>query len=148
MLFSSPPENRRPRTASPEASSAAAGPVWSGPAPLVDPAALQALATELDNPSAAKGFARDYARMWEQRYSWLASALGSGDQAEALEAALSLKTSSAMVGGVRLAEFAGELEVFIRSGDLARATSLLAELARSGSDTVDELRNNYDLRDG
>ena len=44
------------------------------PAPLVDPAALQDLGAQLDNPAVAKGFARDYTRMWDQRYRTLASA--------------------------------------------------------------------------
>ena len=47
----------------------------------------------------------------------LATSLDSGDEAAALDAVLSLKTSSAMVGGVRLAELAGELEDAIRAHD-------------------------------
>ena len=115
--------------------------------PLVDPAALQDLGTQLDSPSVAKGFARDYARMWEQRYRSLASALGRRDQAESLEAVLSLKTSSAMVGGVQLTKLAGELEAAIRGGDMDRASSLLENVAESGSDTVDELQYSYILWD-
>lgn len=115
--------------------------------PLVDPAALQDLGTQLDSPSAAKGFARDYAKMWDRRYSCLASALERRDQAGSLEAVLSLKTSSEMVGGVQLAELAAELEVAIRAGDMDRAGSLLAEVAESGSDTVDELQYSFILRE-
>lgn len=111
--------------------------------PLVDPAALQDLGTELDSPSVAKGFARDYARMWDRRYRCLASALDRRNQAGSLEAVLSLKTSSAMVGGVQLAELAAELQVAIRGGDMDRARSLLARVAESGSDTVDELQCSY-----
>ena len=36
--------------------------------PLVDPSALKDLGSQLDSPAVAKGFARDYARMWDQRY--------------------------------------------------------------------------------
>ncbi|KUM33815.1 hypothetical protein AR539_11675 [Arthrobacter sp. EPSL27] len=113
--------------------------------PLVDPAALQDLSAQLESPSVAKGFARDYAKLWDQRYSCLASALGRRDEAGSLDAALSLKTSSAMVGGVQLARLAGELEDAIRGGDMERASSLLEDIAASGSETVDELQYSYIL---
>lgn len=128
------------------AESPASPPVLSAP-PLVDPAALQDLGVQLDSPSVAKGFARDYARMWDQRYRCLASALDRRDPAGSLEAVLSLKTSSTMVGGVQLARIAGELEEAVRGGDMERASSLLGDLAESGSDTVDELQYSYILWD-
>ena len=59
--------------------------------------------------------------MWDQRYNCLASALDRRDEAGSLEAVLSLKTSSAMVGGVQLARLAGELEEAVRGGDMDRA---------------------------
>lgn len=154
MCITSPPEDGGANTAlSGEATASGASlnvREAADPAvpPLVDPAALQDLGTQLDSPSAAKGFARDYAKMWDRRYSCLASALGRRDQAGSLEAVLSLRTSSEMVGGVQLAGLAAELEAAIRAGDMDRARSLLAEVAESGSDTVGELRKNYDLRDG
>jgi hypothetical protein len=122
-----------------------AGPAVPEWAPLVDPAALQDLGAQLESPSVAKGFARDYAKMWDQRYNCLASALDRRDEAGSLEAVLSLKTSSAMVGGVQLARLAGELEDAVRGGDMDRASALLAEVAESGSETVDELQYSYIL---
>lgn len=119
------------------------------PAPpkLVDPAALQELGVQFDSPAVAKDFARDYAKMWDRRYGTLASAVDRRDQAAALDAALSLKTSSAMVGGVHLAQLAGELEAAVRDGDMDHAQSLLGALAESGGETVDELQFSYVLRD-
>jgi hypothetical protein len=114
---------------------------------LVDPAALQELGVQLDSPAVAKGFARDYARMWDRRYDSLASAIGRHDQAAAINAVLSLKTSSAMVGGVHLAQLAGELEAAVRSGDMAQAQSFLGALAERGGQTVDELQFSYVLWD-
>lgn len=111
--------------------------------PLVDPAALQDLGVQLDSPTVAKGFARDYAKMWDQRYESLASAVTRGDQAAALDAVLSLKTSSTMVGGVRLAQLAGELEDAVRNGDMDQAQSLLGDVAERGSETVEELQFGY-----
>lgn len=111
--------------------------------PLVDPSALQELGSQLDSPAVAKGFARDYTNMWDRRYRSLASSLDSGDDAAAMDAVLSLKTSSAMVGGVRLAELARELEAAIRVGDADLARLLLREVADSGNETVDELQLSY-----
>ena len=117
----------------------------SGAAPLVDPAALQDLGEQLNSAAVAKGFARDYAQMWDQRYDALATALDRRDQAAALDAVLSLKTSSSMVGGLRLAELAADLEEAIRSGHLAEAASRLDDVAARGSETVDELQFSYIL---
>ena len=114
--------------------------------PLVDPSALQDLGSQLDSPAVAQGFARDYSKMWDQRYQSLAKSLESGDEAAALDAVLSLKTSSAMVGGIRLAALARELEDAIRVRDDDRARLLLHQVAESGNDTVDELQ--ITLRDG
>ncbi|MCX6497452.1 MAG: Hpt domain-containing protein [Arthrobacter sp.] len=118
-----------------------------GAQPLVDPAALQDLGEQLNSAAVAKGFARDYARMWDQRYASLSTALNRRDQAAALDAVLSLKTSSSMVGGLRLAELASELEELIRSGELALAASRLGDVAARGSETVDELQLSSVLRE-
>ncbi|SDP37488.1 hypothetical protein SAMN04487914_10998 [Arthrobacter sp. ok909] len=114
---------------------------------LVDPSALQELGSQLESPAVAKGFARDYARMWDQRYQCLAKSIDSGNESAALDAVLSLKTSSAMVGGVRLTELARELEDAIRVRDMDLARLLLREVAESGNDTVDELQLSYNLGD-
>ena len=110
--------------------------------PLVDPAALQELGSQLDSTAVAEGFARDYSNMWGQRYRSLALSIESGDEAAAIDAVLSLRTSSAMVGGVRLAMLAEELEKAIRLRDDDLARSLLREVAESGNETVDELQLN------
>ena len=115
--------------------------------PLVDPSALQELGSQLDSPAVAQGFARDYTNRWDRRYQSLARSLDSGDEAAALDAVLSLKTSSAMVGGVRLAELARELEDAIRVRDASLARQLLQEVAESGDETVEELQFSY-LKDG
>ena len=52
-----------------------------------------------------------------------------------------------MVGGVRLAELARELEDAIRVRDMDLARLLLREVAESGNDTVDELQLSYNLGD-
>ena len=119
----------------------------SGNLPLVDPAALQDLGEQVNSAAVAKGFARDYAQMWDRRYESLSTALDRRDEAAALDAVLSLKTSSSMVGGVRVAELAAELEELIRSGNLDEAVPRLGEVAARGSETVDELQFSYVLWD-
>src|SRR6478736_6174903 len=87
----------------------------------------------------------DAAPLVDQRYDALATALDRRDQAAALDAVLSLKTSSSMVGGLRLAELAAELEEVIRSGSLSQAASRLGDVAARGNETVDELQFSYIL---
>lgn len=65
------------------------------------------------------------------------------DQAAALDAVISLKTSSAMVGGRHLAALAGKLEAHIQAGDLHGGQALLPAVADSGRATVNELRLGY-----
>lgn len=129
----------------PAAGHAAAG--HAATAPIVDPAALEELGSQLNSPAVAKGFARDYTYMWDQRYASIAASVDKGDHAAALDAVLSLKTSSAMVGGVRLAELAGNLESAIRLRDADLTRALLREVAERGNETVDELQLSYDFTD-
>src|SRR5438876_661030 len=77
-------------------------PAPDGALPLLDLTAIQTLEDQLDNPLTARNFARDFTRLWEKRYQALAAAIGSQDAVAALEAILSLRTSSTMVGGVQL----------------------------------------------
>ena len=71
--------------------------------PLVDSGILADLEEQLDGAELALRFARDYAAMWDQRYRRLALAVENQDRASALDAIISLRITSAMVGGLRLA---------------------------------------------
>lgn len=112
----------------------------------VDPAVLDDLAEQLQSPDIAHRFARDYAALWEQRQRRLTSAVEDQDHAAALEAVISLKTSSAMVGGRHLAVLAGKLQAHIQAGDLHSGQALLPAVADSGRATVNELRLGYLLK--
>ncbi|WP_314213983.1 Hpt domain-containing protein [Pseudarthrobacter equi] len=116
--------------------------------PLVDAAVLEELEEELAGTGMAQRFARDYAAMWDERYSRLAAAVHRHDGDSALDAAISLKISSAMVGGLRLAKLAELLETMIRSGDFGRGKVLMERVAQDGSLTVTELRSTYILETG
>lgn len=122
-----------------------AAPDGSEEEPLVDPAALQDLAAGLDDPAVARDFARDYIKMWDSRYPSLAEALDRGDESASLDAVLSLKISSAMVGGIRLSRLARDIERAVRSGELEQARSLLPMVAEDGRKTMDILQTGQDL---
>jgi hypothetical protein len=112
--------------------------------PLVDPAVLKELERQLASPAIASRFARNYAEMWGPRQRCLDAAVEHQDRAAALDAVISLKVSSAMVGGVRLARLAERLEVIMRGqGGLEGGRAVLALVADLGSATVKELQDSY-----
>jgi HPt (histidine-containing phosphotransfer) domain-containing protein len=117
----------------------------AGLLPLVDAAVLEELEDELAGSGLAQRFARDYAAMWDLRYSRLAAAVHSQDSASALDAAISLKITSAMVGGLRLAKLAELLEALIRQGDFDKGQVLMERVAEDGGQTVSELQATYIL---
>lgn len=115
----------------------------AGLLPLVDAAILAELDDELAGSGLAQSFARDYAAMWDQRYTRLAQAVTSQDSAAALDAVISLKITSVMVGGLRLAKLAELLEALIRQGEFGQGQLLLKRLAKDGGQTISELRATY-----
>lgn len=139
-----------------ESSAAAAFPAWTpppaGPAvpleaveslPLVNVAVLEDLEAELAGPALAQRFARDYADMWDQRYTRLAAAVERQDVAACLDAAISLKITSAMLGGERLSKLAELLENVVRQGDFGQGRVVMERVAMDGTRTVSELRSTY-----
>lgn len=114
----------------------------------VEPEILAELATELEGPELALGFARDYAALWDQRFSRLTAAVQAADRPEALDAVVSLRITSAMVGGIRLAALAQALEDAIRRDDFVQGNALLAGVAEHGVRTVSELQAKYILKNG
>lgn len=113
--------------------------------PLIDSAVLDELEDELAGSGLAQRFARDYAAMWDLRLARLGTAVDSEDEASALDAVISLKISSAMVGGVRLARLAELLEDLIRQGDFVQGQAMMAGVAQDGARTVSELQSTYIL---
>jgi len=120
----------------------------AGLLPLIDAAVLEELEDELAGSGLAQRFARDYAAMWDLRLARLGTAVDSQDEASALDAVISLKISSAMVGGLRLAKLAELLEGLIRQGDFVQGQALMAGVARDGARTVSELQATYLLQKG
>lgn len=116
--------------------------------PLVDTAILRELEEQLDGSELARRFARDYAAMWDQRCSKLASAVQNQDLEATLDAVISLRITSAMVGGLRLARLAEILESVIRQGDFSQGLKIMERITANGSKTVSELQSHYILRNG
>ncbi|NUT69813.1 Hpt domain-containing protein [Pseudarthrobacter sp. C4D7] len=116
--------------------------------PLIDTAVLDELDDELAGSGLAQRFARDYAAMWELRLTRLGTAVDSQDRASALDAVISLKISSAMVGGIRLAKLAELLEALIRRGDFVRGQAMMPGVAEDGARTVSALQTTYILETG
>lgn len=112
----------------------------------VEPEILTELETDLDGPELARGFARDYAALWDQRFSRLAASVHAEDRPDALDAVISLRITSTMVGGIRLASLAQALEDAIRRDDFVQGKALLAGVAEHGVRTVSELQANYILK--
>lgn len=104
--------------------------------PLVDPSVLAELDAEL--PGSARRFAGDFARLWERRRDRLAGAVAAGGKDEAMDAVLSLKVSSMMVGAPRLAWEAARLESALRAAEGDRA-GICATIAECGARTVEAL---------
>lgn len=85
------------------------------PPPLMDSSVLEMLRADLDNDGVWKVFVRNFIEYLPHRTERLRLTLTTGDLAGALDAVLSLKTSSQMVGAERLASLAVDLERSIRA---------------------------------
>jgi HPt (histidine-containing phosphotransfer) domain-containing protein len=114
--------------------------------PLVDLAVLEDLEEQVGGPDVARSFAQDFVNMVDRRQDQLVAALERQDRAAALDAVISLKIASAMVGGTRLRRLAEKLEVFIRRGGLDAAQALLGTVASHGGATARELQFGYLLK--
>ncbi|WP_426998425.1 Hpt domain-containing protein [Pseudarthrobacter sp. N5] len=101
--------------------------------PLVDPTVLRRLRAELDpDEDYCRIFVRNYMEQLPSRISRLRWALRSGDLEAAMDAVLSLKTSSQMVGACCLGGIADELESALKKfPDSANPAS--TTLSRLGS---------------
>ncbi len=109
---------------------------------------LSNLEEDFDSPTTVHAFARDFAQSWDGKYQRLASSVQQRDQARAMEAALSVKVTSTMVGAARLAFLATRFEQLIENNDMDAAAGTLACVATCGSDTTTELFRTYIPREG
>ncbi|KNH21758.1 histidine kinase [Arthrobacter sp. ZBG10] len=121
------------------------------PRPLVDQSVLDRLREELeDDGGYSKVFVGHFIEYLPQRISRLRLALTTGDLEGSVDAVLSLKTSSQMVGAERLAGLAldleGEIRRGARSGDIAvvlpnLAATFLRPIDHCGRQTIHRLQS-------
>jgi HPt (histidine-containing phosphotransfer) domain-containing protein len=110
-----------------------------GKPPLVSWTVHSTLRDDIADPAGYTSFIRTYADMWPGRYSRLAHAVHVRDWDQAMDAALSLRSSSEMLGAVNLARLALAVEQAIRSRQLHAAGMLLPGLKSCGEDTMSVL---------
>lgn len=107
--------------------------------PLVDANVLHDLEDQLNSASAARAFVRDYVAVWDERDARISSAIARRNQAASLDAVLSLKITSTMVGATQLVSLATNLEALLREGKLEEAAAALPQVHRCGLRTMREL---------
>lgn len=116
-----------------------------GSGALVDPAVLHALRSELGDTSVTSAFVRKYVAMLPLRVSRLRHALDEGNMDDAVDAVLSLKTSSDMVGAVCLHRLAADLEALMKllpdGNHLAGLGPQLSEIERHVPGTIRDLES-------
>jgi len=111
--------------------------------PLVDLAVLSELESQLNDPLPAKAFAGDYVAGFPERQLRLRDSVGGRDLPAALDAALSLRNASTMVGAARLAGLATDVLAAVGAADLETLRRLLPLVERCGLETVEDLRSGY-----
>ena len=77
-----------------------------------------------------------YERLLERRVERIVAAVAGGDHDAAMDAALSLKVSSHLVGAVQLAELAVGVEQSLRNNDLAGARAVAMKLPPAAASTT------------
>ena len=107
---------------------------------VFDPSTLLQLVDDAKARSFVLELAGTFRRMLEPRVDRVVDAVLTSDPDEAMDAVLSLKVSSTMVGARELAELASYLESDLRSGDLPAARSqalLLPAAAQRAAAAID-----------
>lgn len=111
--------------------------------PLLSPGVLRQLQQELDDVALCRDYIRSYVDLWCFRFQRLTSSVLAADHDAALDAVLSLKSSSLMVGASRLGYLASRLEQDIRWDRCPEAAIALAPIGRCGNQTMALLRRRY-----
>lgn len=114
--------------------------------PLVSRDVLNALEQELGDPVTYVTYVRLNYELWPARYERLAEAIRSGDAADAMDAVLSLRIASEMIGAMQLAELALTAQLALRDGRLSAAEELLADLEVCGTATMRQISRQFSLR--
>ncbi len=109
------------------------------------PARLIRLAHDLESWPSMLSFTNRYLSMLPGRVHRVLDALTREDPADAMDATLSLRTSSMAVGAHELVELAQRVEDGLRSGDLHAALADAAELHRVSARTLHDVQDFVSL---
>jgi hypothetical protein len=113
--------------------------------PLVSRDVLDALGQELEDPETYSTYVRLNHVLWPVRHERLVEAIRTGDAAGAMDAVLSLRSASQMIGAMQLAELAMTAELALRDGRLSAAEALLEDLKACGTATMREISREFSL---
>lgn len=112
--------------------------------PLVCTATLHSLEESLDGETTlCRNFVCRYIDMWPGRFFRIREAVAAGHKEDALDAALSLRSSSMMVGAARLGELTSDLIRVLELDSNTAASKKLAALRRCGNQTAGQLTASY-----
>jgi HPt (histidine-containing phosphotransfer) domain-containing protein len=95
---------------------------------LLDPSVLDLLGDEIGCLSDTQDFLRTYLEMLPNRLKRIASAVENQNYESALDAVLSLKVTSTMVGALRTEQRCRDLELALRGGCWERAAHIASGL--------------------
>ena len=112
-------------------------------APLVCLETLQALEAALNGArSHCRYFVLLYIDRWPHRFTRLHDALTAGDLEAAMDATLSLRSASVMVGASRLGVLATDIVNHLEEGQNTAAAQLLAVVRWCGDKTMHQLKSS------
>ena len=112
--------------------------------PLVCAETLQDLEESLfGEQSLCRNFVCRYIDMWPGRFERINDAVVTQHHEDAMDAALSLRSSSMMVGAQRLGDLTTELILLLEGGRHAAAAKKLAPLRSCGNETASQLTQCY-----
>lgn len=112
--------------------------------PIVCMETLHSLEASLDGERTfCLSFVCRYVEMWPGRFARIHDAVTAGHESDAMDAALSLRSSSMMVGACRLGKLADELIDLLQCGSHAAAAKKLGALQLCGNTTACQLTDGY-----
>lgn len=112
--------------------------------PLVCAETLHLLEESLDGERAlCRSFVCRFVDMWPERFRRIHEAVKTGHLENAMDAALSLRSSSMMVGAAQLGELTSGLVGTLEEGCNVTAARQLKALRLCGNRTADQLTSSY-----
>ena len=111
--------------------------------PLVCRETLRSLEESLDDQTdLSRNFVRRYVEMWPRRLARIQHAITTDNRKEAMDASLSLRSASFMVGATRLGDLVTKIIELIEAGPTTLLTKLITALHACGEQTMHHLKSS------